>query len=53
LEGEMPTYDVTMEATVHVVVEADDEDEAAIEARRLFKWTDVKIEGVVDVDEIS
>ena len=49
----MPTYDVTMEATVHVVVEAEDEDEAAIEAQRIFKWTDVEIEGVLDVDEIS
>lgn len=47
----MPTYIVTFEATVSVTVDADNETDAESEAQRLFRWTDVELEDVIDISE--
>lgn len=47
----MPTYTVTFEATVCVTVEAEDKTQAESEAQRLFRWTDVEITDVIDIEE--
>lgn len=46
----MPTYVVTYEAIVTVTVEAETPEEAQEEGQALFRWTDVEIDGVIDIE---
>jgi hypothetical protein len=47
----MTLYVVTMEATVSVTVEAENEEEAGEKARCAFRWTDVEIDDVIEIFE--
>ena len=46
----MPTYTVTYEATVTVLVEADSPEEAQEKGKLRIRWTDVEIDNVLDIE---